>query len=58
MLFQCSRHEDTQIYVEGVVDQVIADTSKHIQACEDIFHMVINVGLGKSSSKNTEDNYL
>jgi hypothetical protein len=32
-------------HIEAVVDQVICDTSEHIQACQNIFHMVEDIRL-------------
>lgn len=31
-------------HVECVVDQILADTSEHVQAAEDVLHVVVHIG--------------
>jgi hypothetical protein len=41
------RRESMETHIEGVVDQVLADTSEHIQTAENVLHMVVHVRLTK-----------
>ena len=39
-------------YVEGVVDQILRDAGKHVQVNQDMFHVVVYVGLQSESDED------